>query len=133
MEVLARYPVARGTTLVLLKVDRRVLVLCQTQEGFTTLSEIADPDDVASILIKTRDDEESSLAAKFSSMLRRVERSSFDDADEAQLRFDSGATVRARLAQRLVGEDEAEPVVPVKNDAQDLLKKRIDGLRGQVA
>lgn len=78
LSILGRYPVARGTTLVLLKVDRRVLLLCQTAgKGFTagstmdTLTEFTDPEDVASILLKTRDEEEATLAQRFESILSR--------------------------------------------------------------
>ncbi len=59
VSVLARYPLGRGQTLVLLKLDRRVLLLCQSSSGRVrggvttqTLSEITDPDEVASIITK---------------------------------------------------------------------------------
>lgn len=59
VSVLARYPLGRGQTLVLLKLDRRVLLLCQSTSGRVrggvttrTLSEIADPEEVASIIAK---------------------------------------------------------------------------------
>ncbi len=59
LSVLGRYPLGRGQTLVLLQVDRRVLLLCQSASGrfgrtitTTTLSELADPDEVASIIAK---------------------------------------------------------------------------------
>lgn len=78
LSILGRYPVARGTTLVLLKVDRRVILLCQSAgKGLTsgctmqTLSEFTDPEDVASILLKTRDEEEASLAHRFEALLTR--------------------------------------------------------------
>lgn len=74
LEVLGRYPVARGITLVLLRLDRRVLLLSQSPEGFATLAELTDPDDIASILTKTADDEGESLSAKFASLLSRFER-----------------------------------------------------------
>jgi len=76
LEVLGRYPISRGTTLVLLKVDRRVLLLCQTSgkrfasgTSMSTLCEMTDPDEVASILVKARDEEGDTLARKFESML----------------------------------------------------------------
>ena len=59
LSVLGRYPLGRGQTLVLLQIDRRVLLLCQSASGrmgrvvtTTTLSEIANPDEVASIISK---------------------------------------------------------------------------------
>lgn len=73
VEVLARYPVARGSTLILLKLDRRVLLVSHTAgkgaASLTTLCELTDPEDVASILLKTRDDEGDSIARRFESVL----------------------------------------------------------------
>ncbi len=63
VEVLCRYPVSRGQALVLLRVDRRVLLLSHAAgarhgaASFTTLSEFSDHDDVASILAKVNDAE----------------------------------------------------------------------------
>ena len=74
LEVLGRYPVARGQKLVLLRLDRRVLLLNQTSEGFATLAELTDPEDVASILSKVRDEEGESLASRFNATLRSMER-----------------------------------------------------------
>ncbi len=74
LEVLGRYPIARGQTLALLKLDRRILLVAQTASGFQTLSEITNPDEVASILLKTRDDEGESMAARFSALLKELER-----------------------------------------------------------
>lgn len=74
LQILARYPIARGQTLVLLKLDRRVLLLNQTPEGFKTLSEVVDVDEVASILRACRDEEGISMASRFSSLLRGFER-----------------------------------------------------------
>lgn len=87
LEVLGRYPVARGQTLVLLRLDRRVLLTCQTSSGFTTLCQLTDPDDVASILIKTRDEDGESMAARFNALLRDMERdpSIVDDESSTQV------------------------------------------------
>ncbi len=71
IEVLGRYPLAPRQNLLLIKLDRRVLLLSQAvggrghAAGLTTLTEIVDPEEVASILLKTRDDEGDSIAAKF--------------------------------------------------------------------
>lgn len=87
LEVLARYPVATGTQLLVLKFDRRMLLVSQSsnkgwRSGATlqTLCELADPADVASILIKTRGDEQASLAAKFQKMLAS-EDAEFDETE----------------------------------------------------
>lgn len=74
LEVLGRYPVARGHTLVLLRMDRRILLLGQSSAGFTSLTEVTDPDEVASLVLKTRDEEGESNAAKFNDLLREMER-----------------------------------------------------------
>jgi hypothetical protein len=82
LEVLGRYPIARGSCLVLLKIDRRILLLSQTAHGrlgtgasFTTLCEITDPDEIASILVKARDAEGDSMAERFRGILSRFDRS----------------------------------------------------------
>ncbi len=50
VEVLARYPVARGQQLVLLKLAARVVLLHQSRGTMTTLTEISDGDEVAGLL-----------------------------------------------------------------------------------
>lgn len=79
LSVLGRYPVSRGTTLVLLKVDRRVLLLCQsgsrgTGSTMSTLCEFTEAEDVASLLMKTRDELEASQAESFSKVLKESDR-----------------------------------------------------------
>lgn len=74
LEVLGRFPVSRGCTLVLLKLDRRVLLVSQSASrhgaGMNTLCEITDPEEVAAILVKARDEEDESQARRFEAMLR---------------------------------------------------------------
>ncbi|MCK4872439.1 MAG: flagellar biosynthetic protein FliO [Phycisphaerales bacterium] len=84
MEVLGRYPISRSTTLVLLKLDRRVLLLSQTPAGFQTLADIIDADDVASILSKTSTEQSETVSDRFRSIFARVE--SGQDVDDLDLR-----------------------------------------------
>ncbi len=82
LQVLGRYPVSRSSTLVLLQLDRRVLLLDHTPNGFSTLAEVTDAEDVASILVKTRDQEGASQVARFNAMLKDLERDpTLDTAD----------------------------------------------------
>lgn len=80
LEVLGRYPIARGQTLILLKVDRRILLVAQCTglrggvPALSTLCEITEPEDVASLLIKTREADGESMAERFQSMLHRLGR-----------------------------------------------------------
>lgn len=74
LEVLGRYPVGRGQTLSLVRLDRRVLLLSQSSGGFTTLAEVTSPDDVASILMKAADDEGVSMTHRFQKLLKGMER-----------------------------------------------------------
>lgn len=80
IEVLARYPIASRQTLVVLRFDRRVL-LCSMSggsrhagPGMSVLCELEDPEDVASILIKARDQAGDSMARSFERSLRDAER-----------------------------------------------------------
>ncbi len=127
--------------LVLMKLDRRVLLLSQTSAGFATLSEITDADDVASILSKSRDEEGESLTARFGAMLRRLERDPemgrADDVEIAPyLRRPSLDEIEGFEGDRGVGagsdrislghsDDTLET-----DDAGDALRRRLEGLRG---
>lgn len=107
ISVLGRYPVSRGTTLVLLKVDRRVLLVCQSSGrgvgggSMSTLCEITDAEEVASILLKTRDESEAEQAEKFERVLRESDRRTSEvftrAAEPASL-----SSLRSRV-QRLAG------------------------------
>ncbi len=74
LNVLGRYPISRGNTLVLLKLDRRVLLLNQTSAGFATLAEVTEPEEVASLLLKTHDEEGQTISGRFGHLLRSMER-----------------------------------------------------------
>jgi flagellar biogenesis protein FliO len=82
LEVLGRYPISRGHSLVLLRCDRRVLLLGQSAAGFRTLAEMSDTDDVASILTKTRDEEGTSMSQRFAQVIKDLERDPATIADE---------------------------------------------------
>jgi hypothetical protein len=75
--------------LVLLKLDSRILLLSQSSggrlgagAGFQTLCEITDPEEVASILVKSRDADGDSMAEKFRSILGRFDRTMEPPADD---------------------------------------------------
>lgn len=89
LEILGRYPVGSGQSLVLLRLDRRILLLHQGAgrgAGMRPLSEIADPDEVASILLKTRDEKDASVQQGFRDAIRRLERE-FDEPAPPAERF----------------------------------------------
>lgn len=79
LEVLARYPLASRHTLVVLRFDRRIM-LCSmvggtrsSASGMTVLCELSEPEDVASVLVKTRDEAGESIARSFERTLREAE------------------------------------------------------------
>lgn len=118
--VLGRYPTGRGQQLVLVKLDRRILLLSQ-QTGFgrkgsgpawSTLCEITDPEEVASLLIRTQDERQASIAAGFEQALTRHQETFDRGYDEPG---DEPATLDLR-----VGDD--GPV--------GALRRRLDALRG---
>ncbi len=107
LEVLGRYPIARGQMLVLLRLDRRVLLCCHTRGGklgmgggMTVLTELTDPEEVATILVKTRDVASESIAQRFQAILSRSEH----DADRA-------------LAHAVPARDQASPKSLPKGEA----------------
>lgn len=109
LSVLGRYPIARGQSLVLLKLDRRVLLLSQTDAGFTTLSEISEAEDVASILLKTSDETGEGISERFDGLLREAERDPetarfdehdlmpFESREQEDRPSDAAGTLRSRL------------------------------------
>ncbi|MEO1130906.1 MAG: flagellar biosynthetic protein FliO [Planctomycetota bacterium] len=122
--VLGRYPVARGQTLVLLKLDRRVLLLCQNSSGFSPLAEVTDPEDVASILTQARDDEGESLSNRFNALLKSVERDPASASTE---------DLMVEPSPPEVVEPKPMPVEPRWSEAVDgetELRRRIESLRG---
>lgn len=79
LHVLGRYPVGRGQTLILLKLDRRVLLVCQSVgvkgAGMRTLCEIGDPEEVASIMMLAAEAEGRSISARFRELVSGFETS----------------------------------------------------------
>jgi class 3 adenylate cyclase len=69
--------VGRGQVLVLLRIDRRVLLLSQNVSakggGFTTLSQFDEPSEVAAILRQTRDEASESVSARFRQAMERFQ------------------------------------------------------------
>jgi flagellar biogenesis protein FliO len=113
VEILARYPVARGHHLVLLKLGRRILLLHQGSSGMSTLTDIADPEEVAGLLARVSAGSRGGARRAFASVLRRAAGQTQDgwpDPAGRLVRVESGATVvdltrsrgRAALARRSV-------------------------------
>lgn len=141
LEVLGRYPVGSGQTLVLLKLDQRVLLLSQTQRsrgrggtgGFTTLSEITDPCEVASILTKVSETEGTGPAAKFNALLADA-----DGRHEPLPRPRGFARLTSMLGQQPVSWQEPEPAAPTQVDVPEIPAPTmrftgVDSLRSRLA
>jgi flagellar biogenesis protein FliO len=149
LEVLARYPIARGQSLVLLRLDRRVLLCCHTRGGkfgvgggMTVLTELTEPEDVAAILVKTRDSASESIARRFQSILSRSEHDTDRVLSHAEA---SGSTPRRRTtapeAPRALPRGEAGRAAaygldvavraPSGADAADAIRRRLAAMRAQ--
>ncbi|MGE3107017.1 MAG: hypothetical protein AB7G11_04275 [Phycisphaerales bacterium] len=110
LEILGRYPIGSGITLILLKVDRRVLLLSQTGSAslplrrasaasLSTLCEISDAESVASILTKTQDADGQSIAAKFRELMGACA-AGLRDADAADASANDAPAADARITTR---------------------------------
>ena len=71
LAVLARYPVARGQHLVLLKSGSRVLLLHQTRSVITPLSEVVEPAEVAELLGRIEGAARDTSPGRFPALLAR--------------------------------------------------------------
>lgn len=115
LEVLGRYPLSRSQTLVLLKVDRRVLLLSQTKAGrlgamqTATLCEITEPEEVASILTKVNESEQNSLASRFSSVLRTLDREAAEKIETVE-----APTLSRRAAPMLLPQSVSPVIRPAR-------------------
>ncbi len=125
LQVLGRYPVGRGQTLVLLKLDRRILLVCQSVGakggGMRTLCEVTDPDEVASLLLHAADAEGRSLSSRFRDMV-----SGFDEAHN-----DTAVTMQPVASRPAASRPAhaAESRNPRSVDPVNQLASRLDGLR----
>ena len=79
IEVIGRYPISKGMTLVVLKFDRRVLLLSHATSSkgkwgraasMEVLCELSDAEDIASILLKMRSASGDTIAQSFEQTLR---------------------------------------------------------------
>jgi flagellar biogenesis protein FliO len=78
LEILGRYPIGAGQSLVLLRFDTRVLLLHQVggrkSPSMRTISEVTSADEVASIMMKTRDAQSDAAESSFRETIRKMER-----------------------------------------------------------
>lgn len=74
LEVLARYPLGRGHSLLLLKLDHRILLLHQGGQSMTALSEVTDAHEVAGMIARIEAGAREGFATKLQNALRRSPR-----------------------------------------------------------
>ncbi|MCA9302531.1 MAG: flagellar biosynthetic protein FliO [Phycisphaerales bacterium] len=120
VEVLGRYPVSSKMTLVVMRFDRRILLLSHAGGGrgknaslgaMTTLCELDKPEDVASVLLKVRDIEGDSIARSFARTLQ--------EADESQDRYLEEPVFAYEQPRVRVPSRRRQPAQVVTNDAGD--------------
>ncbi|MCZ6836562.1 MAG: hypothetical protein O7G85_12370 [Planctomycetota bacterium] len=74
LQILARYPIAKGQQLILLKLGRRIVLTHQSATGMATLTEITDPEELGSLLTMIEAGSRKTKHAKsFQLMLRGFE------------------------------------------------------------
>lgn len=109
LEVLGRYPIARGHSIILLKVERRILMLAHTHGklragggSISVLCQIDDPDDVASILLKAQEASGSSTAGRFQELLHAFgagHDDGVDVVDTRSARLERGRDIHSSAVQ----------------------------------
>lgn len=94
ISILGRYPLDRNTTLILMKVDRRILLLSQSRAAgklgmgaasLTTLCEFDEQDDVASIIGKAEASQGGSISARFQKALETADDEIDTDTDTEEV------------------------------------------------
>ncbi len=133
LEVLGRYPISRGHSLVLLRVDQRVLLLSQSSSGFSTLANFDEPSDVASLLMKTRDEDSESLSGRFRQMLSAFERDPAMGSASDQIDLTRRAPLVSRRSAPAQQAATGVQRVATPREAQEAIRKRLATLRESVA
>lgn len=131
LEVLARYPMGGGQSLVVLKFDRRILLVCQSAGkalrrgggAMNLIAELSEPEDVASVLLKVRGAEQAAMAEKFQRML-----ASEDDAAERTL-----APARLAVGKTLPPPKRAHDKAPRTAPASSTTAAPASALRSRLA
>jgi flagellar biogenesis protein FliO len=73
LEVLARYPIARGQHLLLLRMGQRIVLLHQGQQGIRSLAEVTDAGEVAALIARMEAGARADEARQFSRALEDFE------------------------------------------------------------
>ena len=123
VEVLARYPIARGQQVVLLKVGRRVIVTHQGAQGMQALSEFSSESDVADLVARCEAGERAKSPFSFDALLRQSDKS-FDGKPTA-----SAAAKAAPARGHVLDPREALPALmrDAEIETVDLTKRKRGG------
>jgi len=146
VEVLGRYPISSGMTLVVLRFDRKILLLSHAggrrgKKGMgmggsmQTLCEVGDLEDVASILRKVRDQSGDSIAATFEKTLQEAGNATDQEIAKAMYQPAPGVHVQRprRIAPGFVENDEGDRLeLTSMNEsaaASQVLRRRLGAMR----
>lgn len=158
LEILGRYPLGRGQSLILLRLDTRILLLAQSGAGgdgiggrlslgsraraggsLTTLCEVNSPEDVASILMRTQDADQQSIASGFRQLLSRFDAEHPEPAFVEVAPEKSGRVVRSGSGGDRAELWDARPDVAAFAEAeaasarQGSVRGRLDSIRARGA
>lgn len=133
LSVLGRYPVGRGQTLVLLRCDRRVLLVCQTHAmrgigggGMSVLAEFSDAEEIASLVAKTRDESGDSQSSGFRAVLGKLSpKVEQEIAEHIRLPDAAIETVGRCQPSDWATAAEASPSRAAENDRRDRAPQRV--------
>lgn len=146
LEVIGRYPISKGMTLVVMKFDRRVLLVAHGAPSrgkfgrnatMQTLCELTDAEDVASVLLKARSASGESIAQSFERALQEAD----DLTDESMHDYEPRYAQPVRFPSPRRGEpartittdegDRAELWSSGQNSsaASGVLRKRLSSMR----
>ena len=130
--VLARYPVARGQQIVLLKVGGRVIVANQGAQGMQTLSEFSSQAEVAELVARCEAGDRAKSAFSFDALLRQSDKS-FDGAAAkgASTNAPTNAAAKSAAKPTARGLDPRDALPALLRDAEietvDLTKRKRGG------
>ena len=124
VQVLARSPVSARQSILLVRVGRRVLVVGDSGAQMNRLTEITDPDEVASLVGQLRDEQPGYSAGAFGKLFHRAAQDMNDEGNESVESHDE----RAGISELATGDGGIDPAIHETREELTGLMEKIRSL-----
>lgn len=132
LEIIGRYPIGTGMTLVVMKFDRRILLVASGAAtrgkhargtSMSTLCELSDPEEVASVLLKSRSHDGETIARSFERALQEAD----DLTDESVYGYDDQLHIAGQVKLPQQRKSPVRTITTDEGDRAELWSSQTDG------